>query len=252
MLSLGMIMPVLPKLVENFIGGDTARAAEIFGVFGTAWALMQFLFSPMLGALSDRLRPPAGDPDLQLRPRPRLHPDGARAEPLVAVRRPRHLRHHRGERRRPATPTSPTSRRRRSARRLSACSARPSAWASSSGRRSAALLGAIDPRLPFWVAAALSLANALYGVFVLPESLPPKTRAVRSGGAPIRSARCSCCARIRELIGLAASNFSRSLAHVVLPSVFGALCRLSLRLGRADGRPHARRRRRCAWWCRPA
>ena len=54
MLSLGMIMPVLPKLVENFMGGDTARAAEIFGVFGTAWALMQFFFSPILGAMSDR------------------------------------------------------------------------------------------------------------------------------------------------------------------------------------------------------
>src|SRR5262245_25945602 len=53
MLSLGMIVPVLPKLVENFLGGDTARAAEIFGVFGTAWALMQFLVSPLLGALSD-------------------------------------------------------------------------------------------------------------------------------------------------------------------------------------------------------
>src|SRR5919197_1315543 len=55
MLSLGMILPVLPKLVESFLGGDTARAAEIFGVFGTAWALMQFLFSPLLGALSDSL-----------------------------------------------------------------------------------------------------------------------------------------------------------------------------------------------------
>jgi hypothetical protein len=54
MLSLGMILPVLPKLVESFLGGDTVQAAEIFGVFGTAWALMQFLFSPILGALSDR------------------------------------------------------------------------------------------------------------------------------------------------------------------------------------------------------
>src|SRR5215475_9512847 len=53
MLSLGMIIPVLPKLVENFLGGDTARAAEIFGAFNTAWALMQFLVSPLLGALSD-------------------------------------------------------------------------------------------------------------------------------------------------------------------------------------------------------
>jgi DHA1 family tetracycline resistance protein-like MFS transporter len=54
MLALGMIVPVLPKLVESFMGGDTARAAEVYGLFGTVWALMQFLFSPVLGTLSDR------------------------------------------------------------------------------------------------------------------------------------------------------------------------------------------------------
>ena len=36
------------------MGGDTAGAAEVFGVFATVWALMQFLCSPLLGALSDR------------------------------------------------------------------------------------------------------------------------------------------------------------------------------------------------------
>lgn len=54
MLALGTIVPVLPKLVVTFLNGDTAAAAEIYGVFGTAWALMQFLCSPLLGALSDR------------------------------------------------------------------------------------------------------------------------------------------------------------------------------------------------------
>jgi len=53
-LALGIIIPVLPKLVENFLGGNTARAAEMFGLFGTVWALMQFFFSPVLGALSDQ------------------------------------------------------------------------------------------------------------------------------------------------------------------------------------------------------
>jgi DHA1 family tetracycline resistance protein-like MFS transporter len=54
MLALGTIIPVLPKLVVSFLHGDTAAAAEVYGVFGTAWALMQFLCSPLLGALSDR------------------------------------------------------------------------------------------------------------------------------------------------------------------------------------------------------
>ena len=53
MLAMGIVIPVLPKLVVDFVGGDTQEAARIFGVFGTAWALMQFLFSPLQGMLSD-------------------------------------------------------------------------------------------------------------------------------------------------------------------------------------------------------
>ncbi len=48
-LALGLIIPVL----LSFVGGDTAGAAEVFGAFATAWGLMQFLGSPLLGALSD-------------------------------------------------------------------------------------------------------------------------------------------------------------------------------------------------------
>src|SRR5579864_7288863 len=54
MLALGIIIPVLPKLVLSFLGGDTGRAAKVYGLFGTVWALMQFVFSPVQGALSDR------------------------------------------------------------------------------------------------------------------------------------------------------------------------------------------------------
>src|SRR5215813_10602300 len=53
-MALGIIIPVLPRLVESMVGGNTARAAELFGIFGTAWGLMQFVSSPVLGALSDR------------------------------------------------------------------------------------------------------------------------------------------------------------------------------------------------------
>jgi DHA1 family tetracycline resistance protein-like MFS transporter len=38
------------------------------------------------------------------------------------------------------------------------------------------LLGGMDPRLPFWVAAGLSFANTLYGLLILPESLPRDRR----------------------------------------------------------------------------
>src|SRR6202000_3028096 len=55
MLALAIIIRILPKLIESFVDNDTASAAGIFGLFGTAWALMQFLFSPVVGRLSDRL-----------------------------------------------------------------------------------------------------------------------------------------------------------------------------------------------------
>src|ERR1700712_5780927 len=54
MLALGMIAPVLPSLIQGFLGGNTAKAAQILGLFATVWALMQFVFSPVLGSLSDR------------------------------------------------------------------------------------------------------------------------------------------------------------------------------------------------------
>src|SRR5213594_4024157 len=53
-LGFGIIIPVLPGLVVSFVGGDTAQGAGVFGLFGTVWALMQFLFAPVLGAVSDR------------------------------------------------------------------------------------------------------------------------------------------------------------------------------------------------------
>src|ERR1051325_10319873 len=53
-LALGIVIPVYPKLVEQFMHGDTARAAEIYGYMSTSWGVMQFIFMPLLGMLSDR------------------------------------------------------------------------------------------------------------------------------------------------------------------------------------------------------
>src|SRR5256886_8437011 len=54
MVAFGIIAPVLPDLIRQFEGGDFARASSVTGYFGFAWATMQFIFSPILGAWSDR------------------------------------------------------------------------------------------------------------------------------------------------------------------------------------------------------
>ena len=53
-LALGLIIPILPKLILNFVGGDSMQAAQMIGLFGTVWAFMQFFASPIIGSLSDR------------------------------------------------------------------------------------------------------------------------------------------------------------------------------------------------------
>src|SRR2546427_2182694 len=55
MLALGIVAPVFPKLVIQLEGGNDIIAAGLLGLFGTVWAAMQFLFAPVLGALSDRV-----------------------------------------------------------------------------------------------------------------------------------------------------------------------------------------------------
>ena len=81
------------------------------------------------------------------------------------------------------------------------------------------LAGSFDPRLPFWIAAALSLANALYGFLVLPESLPPERR---TGFAWRRANPLGALALLRsqpQLLGLAGVNFLIDLAHASLPNI---------------------------------
>jgi hypothetical protein len=53
-LSIGIIIPVLPELVKEFAGGDTSAAGWYVGIIAASYALMQFLFAPILGGLSDQ------------------------------------------------------------------------------------------------------------------------------------------------------------------------------------------------------
>ncbi len=80
------------------------------------------------------------------------------------------------------------------------------------------LLAGIDIRLPFWASAAAALANAAFGWFVLPKSLPERRMAFDWKRAnPVGALRLL--ATHRELFGLAVSNFFGQLAHQVLPAV---------------------------------
>jgi DHA1 family tetracycline resistance protein-like MFS transporter len=53
-IGLGIIIPVLPKLIEELIGGNISQASEYGGWLMASYAILQFFFSPILGGLSDR------------------------------------------------------------------------------------------------------------------------------------------------------------------------------------------------------
>src|SRR5690606_32719562 len=81
-------------------------------------------------------------------------------------------------------------------------------------------LGEFGPRVPFWAAAGLSGVAFLYGLFVLPDSLPPQKRMKFSRA---RANPCGALILLRrhtELSGLAVVNFLLSFAHHVFSAVF--------------------------------
>jgi DHA1 family tetracycline resistance protein-like MFS transporter len=218
-LALGLIIPVLPKLVESFVDNDTAKAAQLFGLFGTAWAAMQLLFSPILGALSDRFG---------RRPVVLLSNFGLALDYVLMALAPSLTWLFVGR-----VISGITSASISTSFAYIADITPPERRAAVFGKVGAAfgagfilgpalggLLGGMDPRLPFWVAAGLSFANTLYGLLILPESLPRDRRASlrwRSAN-PLGSLHL-----LRSdpvLAGLSVVNFFAQLAHVVLPSTF--------------------------------
>jgi DHA1 family tetracycline resistance protein-like MFS transporter len=218
MLAIGIVIPVLPKLVVDFVGGDTQEAAKIFGVFGTAWALMQFLFSPLQGALSDSF----GRRTMIL-----ISNFGVGLDYVLMA-------------------LAPTLAWLFVGRVISGIAAAsistsyayvadvtpPDQRAARFGLLGAAfgagfvlgpalggLAGSISPRLPFWIAAGLSLANAGYGLFILPESLPHSQRTLFEWKKANPFGALRLLRSHAELFGLALVNFLGNLAHAVLPSI---------------------------------
>jgi DHA1 family tetracycline resistance protein-like MFS transporter len=219
MLAFGIVIPVLPHLVRGFIGGDTASAALVIGVFGSAFALAQFLASPVQGALSDRF----GRRPVILLSNTGLALDFvlmalANTVPLLFLGR---------------VIAGITAASVSTANAYIADITPPERRAGAYGFLGAAFgigfvlgpalggwAGSIDLRLPFWIAAGLAAANVCWGLFVLPESLPRERR------APFRWRQASPVGSWRlvrahpRVGGLVAAQVLSQFAHYVLPSTF--------------------------------
>jgi MFS transporter, DHA1 family, tetracycline resistance protein len=219
MLALGIVIPVLPRLVLDFTGGSATSAAWWQGVFGTLFAVIQFFFAPVLGALSDRFG---------RRPVILLSNLGLSLDYVVVALAPNLWWLLAG---------------RAIAGFCSASISVPSAYiadvtppekrAAAFGAIGAAFgvgfilgpfigaqAGSVDPRLPFWIAGGLTLANFSYGLFVLPESLAPERRAPFEWrkANPIGSALLiRRYPALSTLIGVAVLSY---LAHDSLPQTF--------------------------------
>jgi DHA1 family tetracycline resistance protein-like MFS transporter len=219
MLAFGIIAPVLPDLVRQFEGGDFARASVMTGYFGLAWATMQFIFSPILGAWSDRFG---------RRPVILISCFGLAVDYVVMALAPSLSWLFVGRVISGITTsniatafayvtdvTSPDKR------------AKPFGLISAVfglgfviGPAVGGYLGNFNLRSPFWVAAALSLANALYGYFVLPESLPRERRAKSAWHMANPLGSLTLLRSHPELAGLSVTMTLYYLAHNSLPSIW--------------------------------
>src|SRR5881394_1653504 len=170
-LAFGLIAPVMPDLIRQFEGGDFARASDITGYLLLVWNVMQFIFSPILGAWSDRFG---------RRPVILISCFGLGIDYILMALSPSIGWLFVGRVIAGITTSNVST-----AFAYVTDTTTPDKRAKAFGLISAAfgigfvigpalggMLGNRNLRFPFWAAAALSLVNALYGFFVLPESLP--------------------------------------------------------------------------------
>ena len=174
-LGIGLIIPIVPQLVLQFMGGDASHAAFWVGILATSFSAMQFVFAPVLGGLSDRFG---------RRPVMLLSVLGLGLDYLILAASPSLAwlfvaRLLAGVTTGNISATTayiadvtPPERRGQQFGLVGAMFGLGFILGPAMG----GMLGAIWLRLPFLVAAALSLCNALYGFLVLPESLPPERR----------------------------------------------------------------------------
>ena len=218
--SFGISIPILPNLIKQLNHGDTASAAEWNVLFGTVWGLMQFVFGPILGMLSDRYG---------RRPVMLLSIFGLFIDFLVLAFAPNLVWLLVGRVFNGVTAASFST-----ANAYVADITAPENRARYFGIMGSAfgfgfiigpslggLLGEASLRLPFMVAAGLCLINGLYGLFVLPESLTPERRSASVNWARANPLGSLAFLRERAQLGaLVSVAFLFQLGFTVLPSVF--------------------------------
>ncbi|MFZ9348625.1 MAG: TCR/Tet family MFS transporter [Arenimonas sp.] len=219
-LAFGLIIPVLPHLIKTIGNYDFGQAAVVSGWFSVAFSVIQFICMPILGALSDRY----GRRRVILISCFGLAVDFtfmalATSIPMFFIGR---------------VISAMTSASFSTANAYLADVTAPEKRAAAFGLLGSAfgigfvigpalggLLGGIDLRLPFYVASGLAALNFLYGLFVLPESLPVESRTQRfewKRANPIGALQVL--KRYPAVLGLIAVAFLSQLAHFVLPSTF--------------------------------
>jgi DHA1 family tetracycline resistance protein-like MFS transporter len=219
-LAFGVIIPVLPHLVQQMVGGNISTAAWWVGGFGVAFSLIQFVCSPIQGTLSDRHG---------RRPVILLSCLGLGLDFVFMALAPSLAWLFVGRIISAATSASFTT-----ANAYIADVTTHEDRAKGFGMIGAAfglgfiigpliggVLGDINLRLPFWFAAGLALLNFCYGVLVLPESLPVEKRTTHfdwSHANPVGSLKLL--RSYPQVFGLAAVIFIANLAHYVYPSIF--------------------------------
>jgi MFS transporter, DHA1 family, tetracycline resistance protein len=218
-LALGVIIPVLPRLILEFEGGNMQDATIYGGYIATAFAVMQFLFQPVLGALSDRYG---------RRPVLLFSMTGLGLDYIIMALAPNMWWLLAG---RIASGIAASS--------FSVCNAYiadvtpPDKRAQAYGMMGAAFgigfvigplaggwIGSFDPRLPFWVAAGLCLVNAAYGYFVLPESLPPEKRNLGAMPKFNLFGAITYFVKRPSLAGFGVAQFFNNFAHAVYPAIW--------------------------------
>ncbi len=216
-LGLGLLIPVAPRLVASFLGGDLGAASHYFGILVSLYAAMQFLFAPVIGGLSDRFG---------RRPVILISLFGAAASYLLCGLAPALWWLFAGRVISGITGASFSA-----AGAYIADVTPPEKRAQSFGLIGAVfglgfilgpalggVLGDVGLRLPYFVAAGLNFVNMLYGYFVLPESLAPKNRRAFSCARanPLGSLRAL--GRYPVVLGLAGTMMCSFMAQWILQS----------------------------------